>query len=149
MYKESAFTSKPDIRAWNLVYVICFTGQYVFSWLHIYICFLQKFLVQYQMVGAMLMWVSLCAVPQLFSQVLLKSVGCRIWKEERMARSSISTAIVLICRVIISWHVRRPSNFWTFMTQWFVSADNHNFLFSFTLTICGAIGYCQVLHAWC
>jgi hypothetical protein len=140
MYKESAFASNLIFQAWNLVYVICFSRQYVFSWLHIYICFLQKFLVQYQMVGAMLMWVSLCAVPQLFSQVLLESVGCRIWKEERMARSSISTAIVLICRL---------SNFELLMTQWFVSADNHNFLFSFTLTKCGAIGYCQVLHAWC
>ena len=59
---------------------------------------LQKFLGIYLRNGAALMLVSLCAVLQLFSPVLLKKSGHRILGDNAIIQSSISTAIVSISK---------------------------------------------------
>ena len=59
---------------------------------------LQKFLGIYPRNGAALMLVSLCAVLQLFSPLLLKKSGHRISEDNAIIQSSISIAIVSICR---------------------------------------------------
>ena len=58
---------------------------------------LQKFLEQYQRIGAKLMLVYLFVVLHLFNQVLLKKSGHTVLGDNPLILSSISTAIALTC----------------------------------------------------